>query len=410
MKEPNTEVTLLPQLNKACGFDMHKDSIVAFFSNKDGTLQELREFKTFTSDLYRIRDWIFDKGNPACLMESTGVYWMALHQILTKAGVDVTVANASHIQQIPKRKTDRKDARWLCTLLLHGLVRKSFIPDATQRKLRNYCRTRLHYNQHRSRIYNRIVKLLEENNIKLRSVISSMNTKTAMAIVRLLAKGETSMDKYLSAVYGKARKKLNLYPEAINGTLDTDAREQIQFMLDDIEYYTKRIELLSVSIDKVIAEHYAQTATNLQTISGIGKQTTEVIISEIGDDMSKFPSADHLTSWCGLAPGNNESAGKRKSTSTKKGNKYLRTSLIIGAWAAVRVKNSYWKALFEHLKKRMKPQKAIVAISRRMLKVVYKIIKEKSIYQEKGIDHFIDLDLIRRQKAIERQKQFVCHN
>jgi transposase len=385
------EVRILPQIDKACGLDMHKDLIVGFISDIEGKQQELREFGTFTQDLYTIKDWILQSNVSHVVMESTGVYWMGLYYVLTASGIEVIVANPAQIKQIPKRKTDRKDAKWLCTLLLNGLVRQSFIPDATQQSLRQYCRSRLGYTQMQSKAYNRIIKLIEINNIKIRSVISNLHTKTAVSIIGLLANGETDVAKMIECVKGRAKKKIPQMRLALQGTLQPHDRLIIQMLLSDIDHSQQQIDKLDRLISSIMEQHYAQIQQCLDSISGIGIHSAEIIISEIGDNMQRFATADHLTSWCGVAPGNNESAGKRKNTSVKKGNKYLRTAIIAAAWGAIKTKDSYWRGLFEHLKKRMKPMKVIVIIARKILKVVYKTIMHKALYTEKGIEHFLQI-------------------
>jgi transposase len=391
MNQPSNEVSLLPQVDKAAGLDMHKDKIVCFISDKEGLDQHQEEFRTFTEDLFYIRDTLLKHKVTHCLMESTGVYWISLYAILTEAGINVTVANAQHIKQIPKRKTDRKDARWLCTLMLHGLVRHSFIPTSMQQSLRELCRNRLFYKQGQSKIKNRMIKILERGNIKIRSVASSISTQTTMAIIRLLASGNTDIEALVNCCKGRLKSKKEQMRKALQGKLAGVDTHMLQMLVADLDHYQKQIEAIEVRIEELTNEHYKEIAGCLLSISGIGVSSAQIIISEIGDDMSFFPTADHLTSWCGLAPGNNESAGKRKNTAVKKGNKYLRVAMIAVAWGAVRMKDSYWKALFGQLRKRMKAQKAIVAVARRLLKVIYKVIKQKEIYQEKGIAHFLDL-------------------
>jgi transposase len=179
--------------------------------------------------------------------------------------------------------------------------------------------------------------------------------------------------------------------KALDGTLQSYHHTQLQMLLQDYDHVQKQVDFLDKSITEIISEHYAQAFECLDSISGIGIKSAEIIISEAGKDMSRFPSADHFTAWCGIAPGNNESAGKRKNTSIKKGNSYLRVAIVGAAWAAVRMKDSYWHALFDKLRKRMKAQKAIVAVARRLLKVVYNTLETLTIYKEKGIAHFVDL-------------------
>ncbi len=402
MNQPNYEVNILPQLEKACGLDIHKDTIVSFISDKTGKKQLLKEFRTFTEDLHQLVDLIKSEGVENCLMESTGVYWMSLYDLLTKAGIKVTIANPLHIKQIPKRKTDKKDARWLCMLLLNGLVRPSFVPERTQQQLREYCRMRTRYTNQRTQALNRIVRMLEQHNIKIRSVVSNVRTKSSMNIIRLLSQGETDIEKFIACCKGRLKKKIPRMIKALQGCLNDADRQVIKFLLGDIDHLDENLKALQENIQKIVEEHYQLSTELLTNISGIGSPSAQTIISEIGDDMNKFPSADHLTSWCGLAPGNHESAGKRKNTATKKGNKYLRSVLIAVAWGAVRTKNSYWRSLYYHLIKRMKPQKAITAIARRLLKVVYTTIKQQSTYQEKGSKWFFELQV--RNREFEKQR------
>src|ERR1043165_360194 len=214
-----SEVRILPQIDKACGFDMHKDKIVLFISDKEGNNQQLCEKTTFTEDLLWIRELLVKEQVKHCVMESTGVYWMSLFDILNRAGINVVVANPQQVKQIPKRKTDRKDARWLCTLLLNGLVRPSFIPDAAQRQIRDLCRYRTKRIHELNRLANCIVKELEKSNIKIRSVVSSITTKTAMSLVRLLREGEGTLEKLKAVCHKRIRAKGILLDKALKGNV-----------------------------------------------------------------------------------------------------------------------------------------------------------------------------------------------
>jgi transposase len=398
--KPNTEVRLLPQVSKACGLDMHKDKIVCFISNQDGTEQHMEEFGTFSNDLFKIRDTLLKYQVTHALMESTGIYWVSLYGILCDAQINTTVANPQHIKQIPKRKTDRKDAKWLCTLILHGLARHSFVPGPTQQALRDLCRNRLFYKQGQTKIKNRIIKILERANIKIRSVVSDISLKTSMDIIRLLAAGNTDIDRLAACCRGRLKAKKEQMKLALQGTLGSNEQMMLKMLLSDIDHNESQVQQIEKQIAHLVNQQYKEVADCLVTISGIGPQSAQVIISEIGDNMDFFPTADHLTSWCGLAPGNNESAGKRRNTSVKKGNKYLRVAMVTVAWGAVRTKDSFWIALFEQLRKRMKAQKAIIVIARRLLKLIYKTIKTKAVYSEKGFNHFLEL----RQRNLDRQK------
>jgi len=390
----------LPQVEKACGLDMHKDKIVCFISNKDGTVQHMEEFGTFSEHLFKVRDLIVRYGVDRCLMESTGVYWISLYGILTESGINTIVANPQHIKQIPKRKTDRKDARWLCTLALYGLARQSFVPGPTQQGLRDLCRSRLFYKQGQTRIKSRMIKILERSNIKIRSVVSDISTKSAIEIIRLLAAGNTDIDRLAACCRGRLKAKKEQMKQALVGTLSKDNRMMLHMLMADLDHYQNQVDQLEKQINNLTDQHYKDVAIRLRSITGIGEHCAHIILSEIGDNMDLFPTADNLTSWCGLAPGNNESAGKRRGTAVKKGNKYLRIAMITVAWGAVRTKDSYWKALFEKLRKRMKAQKAIVVVARRLLIVIYKTIKKETLYVEKGFNHFLDI----QEKNLNRQK------
>lgn len=316
---------------------------------------------------------------------------MSLYAILTDADIEVTVANPVHIKQIPKRKTDRKDAKWLCTLMLHSLVRASFIPDKEQLELRDYCRNCLFYNWQLTKIQNRMLKILEINNIKIRSVVSTIHTKTAMDIIRLLANGVTDRTALANCAKGTLISKKAELEIALEGTLQDYHIRQLQMLLSDHEHTKRQIEQLDQLITDIVSQHYAKAFECLDSISGIAERSAQVILSEAGNNMNRFPSADHFTSWCSVAPGNSESAGKRRHVAVKKGNNYLRAAIVSAAWAAVRMKDSYWRALFERMRKRMKTQKAIMAVARRLLKVVYNTLQTLTIYKEKGNAHFLDL-------------------
>jgi len=247
----------------------------------------------------------------------------------------------------------------------------------------------LFYDWQQTKTRNRILKILEANNIKLRSVISSMHTVTAMGLVRLLAKGVTDKEQLLKCAKGRAIPKKEQLAMALEGTLTASHCLQMQMLLEDFDHVEKQINRLDTLISGIIKKYYNEELQCLDSISGIGIKSAEVILAEVGKDMTRFPSADHFTAWCGVAPGNNESAGKRKGSAVKKGNSYLRVAIIQASWAAVRLKDSYWHALFDRLRKRMKAQKAIVAIARRLLKVVYRTIGTLTIYEEKGVAHFV---------------------
>jgi transposase len=299
---------------------------------------------------------------------------------------------------MPKEKTDKKDARWLCKLLVNGLVRNSFVVSEEQRAFRDLCRMRTKYRNHIGQATNRIVKNLERRNIKLRSVVSNMKTKSAMDIVKAIARGETDMEKLLSLCRTKLKKKKEEMRKALTGLITPHDRMMLQQLLDDITHYQKQIDAIDIKIKEHTSRVNQQLVENLMQIRGIGPQSTEIILAEIGSNVDAFANEDKLAAWVGLAPGNKESAGKAYYAGRRDGNIYLRTALLQVAWAAVRCKNSYWSALYYHLTRRMHRNKAIVVIARKLLRIIYKVIKGTKTYTEYGGDYFIK-HLQERQQA-----------
>jgi transposase len=377
-----------PQLERACGIDVHKEKLTACFYII-GEHQQVKDYGTYTCDLEKIRDDILQQRIEDVIMESTGIYWIALCNILMSAGIRVCVVNPRFVKNMPKEKTDRKDARWLCKLLVNGLVRNSFIAGDDQRAFRDLCRMRTKYSNHISQTRNRIVKNLERRNIKLRSVVSNMNTVSAMAIVKAIAGGETDIEKMVSLCKTKLKKKKEEMRKALHGVITAHDRMMLKGLLDDISHYQKQIKKIEKQIDTHTDKINNGLIENLRQVKGVGEQSTQIILAEIGDNVKPFATADKLAAWVGLAPGNKESAGKKFYTGTRDGNVYLRTALIQVAWAAVRTKNSYWRALYYHLTKRMPMNKAIVAIARKLLRLIYKIIKGTRTYVEYGGDYFM---------------------
>jgi len=377
-----------PQLKSACGIDVHKEKLLVCFY-VSGQEQQVKEYGTYTCDLEKIRDDLLEREIEDVIMESTGIYWIALCTILMSAGLRVTVVNPRFVKNMPKEKTDKKDARWLCKLLVNGLVRNSFIASEEQRSFRDLCRMRTKYSNHITQTRNRIVKNLERRNIKLRSVVSNMDTKSAHDIVSALAQGETDIEKLVSLCRGKLKKKKEEMRKALQGVITPHDRMMLQGLLDDIAHYQKQIERLEAEIHRHTDKINQNLIENLRQVKGVGEQSTQIILAEIGDNVKPFATAEKLAAWVGLAPGNKESAGKKFYSGTRDGNVHLRTAMVQVAWAAVRTKNSYWRALYYHLIKRMPKHKAIVAIARKLLRLIYKIIKGTKTYIEYGADYFI---------------------
>jgi transposase len=381
-------MSIRQQLERAGGIDIHKKkvSVCIYICN---IKEAVKDYNTYTCDLEQIRDDLLRDQIKEVIIESTGIYWIALCSVLTLGGIHVTVVNPKFIKNMPKEKTDKKDAKWLCKLLVNGLVRNSFVVSEEQRAFRDLCRMRTRYRNHITQSTNRIVKNLERRNIKLRSVVSNMQTKSAMDIVAAIAHGVTDMEELLKLCRTKLKKKKEEMRKALQGIITPHDRMMLQQLLDDIAHYQKQIDSIDAQIKQHTSKVNEQLIANLQQIRGIGQQSTEIILAEIGSNVDAFANEDKLAAWTGLAPGNKESAGKTYYAGRRDGNVYLRTALIQVAWAAVRCKNSYWSAQYYHLRRRLHRNKAIVVIARKLVRIIYKVIKGTKTYTEYGADYFI---------------------
>lgn len=381
------QISFPVKLQKACGIDLHKDSIFACFMDINGSVEKLK-YGAFTKDLLLISQELQKRSITEVVIESTGIYWVPLYDLLTSKGINVLIANPLKVKQIPGKKTDMSDCEWLCKLLMSGLVTASFIPKGPMRQLRELNRQRSRYTSSLSQVKNRILKVLEAANIKLRSVVSQIDTLTARDIVQEMANGVTDIVYLQSLCRGRAKKKAPMLVEALQGTLTDNQRMLLQLLLEDWKYTQERKELLEKFMQQIIDTNYEQSATLLRQIPGIGQQSAMIILAELGEDLSSFDSADKLTKWAGLAPGNRQSAGKWYNQHVTKGNSHLRPILIQAAWAMVRKKGGYWEAQFKWLKKRLPAKKAIVAIARKLLKLIYRVLTKRYKYEEKGGEYF----------------------
>lgn len=391
-----------PQLDRAVGIDVHKEKLTVCFYVRDQTY-EVKDYGTFTEDLYQLRDDILRYKISDVLMESTGVYWMALCAILTASGIKTHVANAMFVKNMPKEKTDKKDAAWLCKLLVNGQIRDSYVAGEDQRAFRDLCRNRMGYSHQITRSQNRILKFLERRNIKMRSVVSNINTQTARDIVKALSEGEMDTEKLISLCRGNLKKKKELMRKALQGVMTQHDRDSLKMFLSDIAHFENNITAIEVEIQKHTKKINPKLIQDLDEVAGISKKGTEIILAEVGDNVKAWETADKFAAWTGTAPGNRESADKQKYTGSRSGNKYLRTTMVQTAWSVVRMKNSYWRALFSHLNKRMHAKKTILVIARKLVKVIYKVIKGVMTYKEYGAQYFIT-------RLQERLQQKRSHN
>lgn len=371
---------------RCCGIDVHKKMIVACF--RDGRKKELREFGTLTSDLRELTNWLLEEKCEMIAMESTASYWKPLYNLFELSGLPAMVVNAQHMKSLPGRKTDMKDAEWISDLLQHGLLRASFIPDRDQRELREVSRYRKSLIEERSRELNRLQKMLEGGNIKLGSMLTHINGKSGRKFLELLLSGEEisleAVDKLRNYQLHSSAEELL---QSLDGFLSPLQRKLLRSILDHIDDMTRRI----ADIDKIIKEYmkeYEDAIKALEEIPGVGEVGAQTIISEIGVDMSRFPTASHLCSWAGVAPGNNESAGKRRSGRTTKGNITLKTTLIQCAHGASKRKGTFFYAQYQRIKMRRGSKIAAMAVAHSILVAVYHMLKDNVPFYDLGSDFY----------------------
>lgn len=380
------EETMRVMFEKCAGLDVHKDSVYACVvkpDSKGSVSHEVRSFGATTRELLRLRDWLEQEGVTHAVMESTGVYWKPVFNILDGA-VELWLANATEVKNLPGRKTDVKDCEWLVDLMRHGLIRRSFVPDSATHELRELTRYRTQVTRERASEVNRVQKLLEGANIKLGSVLSDVMGVSGRAILTAMAQGETHPSRLADLAVERVQKAKRMELEQ---ALDGRVREHHRFMLRILLRRIDDIERVLAELDQEVERRlrpFEETIRRLDGIPGIATRSAEVILAEIGTDMSRFPSAAHLASWAGLCPGNHKSAGKRYSGKTRKGSKWLRATLVEAAWSAARKKDSYFQSKYARLKGRRGPKKAAVAQAHALLIVIYNLLKRGTEYQDLG--------------------------
>jgi transposase len=370
---------------RCCGIDVHKKGVVACFRN--GKKEELRNFDTLTGSIKELGQWLLDGNCQKVAMESTGVYWKPIYNIFELLGLDTIIVNPRHMKNLPGRKTDIKDAEWIAQLLQHGLLSASYIPTKEQREFREVARYRKGLTQERVREINRLEKFLEGANIKLSSFVSDLTGVTSRKMIEQVLISEVNEKNIDSLLHPSMREKREKLLLAMEGVFTPMQRRLVRAILDHIDDMTKRIEELDRIIDDEI-KGYEEAIARVDQLPGIGKRSAEIIISEIGTDMSRFPSASHLASWAGLCPGNNESAGKRKSSRTPKGNKYLKSTLIQCAKAAKTHKDSYFCAQYQRLVVRRGANRATVAVAHSMIIAIYHMLKYDMPFRDLGSDFY----------------------
>lgn len=378
-------------VHRCCaGLDVHAKTVAACLIKEDGG-KEIRKFSTMTDDLLRLGDWLSSHGCSHVAIESTGIYWKPVFNILEDE-VEVMLVNARHVKAVPGRKTDVRDCEWLADLLRHGLLKGSFIPPREIRELRELTRYRHSLIEEQVAVANRVQKLAESGNIKLAQVASDALGASGRAMLRALAAGETDVDKMVELARQRMKRKKPELRRALQGRLNNTQRWVLGELLNRYEELESAIARVTAQIRQQETAHpdprLAQAIENLPTIPGIGERITETILAEIGIDMSRFPTDHHLCSWAGMCPGNNESAGKRKSGQTNPGNPYLRSALVQAAWAASHTKDTYLAAQYHKLVKRIGKKKTLVAVGHSILIIVYHVLLKQSTYRELGGDYF----------------------
>jgi len=378
--------------DKCCGIDVHKKLIVACF--KKGNKQEIRDFGATTRELLEMADWLKEGGCEMIAMESTGSYWKPLYNILETCELKAMVVNAHHMKAVPGRKTDVKDAEWIADLLQHGLLTASYIPDKDQRELRELVRYRKSLVGELNRELNRLQKMLEGANIKISGTITNINGKSARNILEHVLTGKQIDSAEYDILYEQKVIAHNLKAtkeqiiDDLNGVMSGLQRRMMRVLLNHVDELNTHIKELDNDIDNFMKPDEKKAAEVIQDISGIGNTSAQAIISVIGTDMSRFPTDSHISSWAGLCPGNNESAHKRKSGKTRKGNAMLRDTLVVCAHAAVKNKSSYFSAQFARISAHRGKKRAYVAVAHSMLVAIYHILKDGVVFKDLGADYY----------------------
>ena len=368
------------------GIDVHAREVVACSRvvSAEAVNREVRSYATDTSGLIACREWLRSRGCTHVAMESTGVYWKPVWHVLEGA-FELVLANAKQVRNMPGRKSDANDATWLAELLAHGLIRASFVPPAATQELRDLTRTRKQLVREMARHTLRIQKTLEDANVKLTSAVSNILGASGRAILTAIVAGETDPERLAAQTKGRLKASHAQIVSALHGHITDHHRFMIKLHLDQIDQLEQAVRGVEA---RAAAAPFRSAIELLSTIPGVSETTATVIVAEIGDDMSRFPTAGHLLSWAGLCPRLDESAGKRMSNRTRQGAPWLKTVLVQAAWPATKKRNSYLRAQFQRLKARRGPKKAIVAIAASILTAAYHMLHTGAEYHDLGSDHF----------------------
>ncbi len=392
---------------RCCGLDVHQKTVVACVlvtSLDDSVHRQVHTFGTMTADLLALNDWLNSLGVEQVAMESTGVYWRPVFNIL-EADHEVILVNAQHMKAVPGHKTDVKDAEWLADLLRHGLLRASFIPPAPIRELRELTRYRQTLLQARTQEVNRLHKLLESANLKLGAVATDILGRSGRAMLDAILAGEQQPETLAELARGRMRAKLPALRQALQGRVQASQRLLLGHVLLHIDFLEAQLEQLTADIDRALASSppAAEAVALLETIPCVGRTAAVAIVAEIGSDMTRFPSAKHLASWAGVCPGNKQSAGKRLGGRTTHGDTWLKGMLGEVAWSIAHTSEGYLAAQYHRLARRCGKPKAIVAVAHTLLVVIYHLLRTRRPYRDLGADYFDRLDTTRLQRHYTRR-------
>jgi transposase len=385
---------------RVAGLDVHKAMIVACVRLMSGgkVERECRTFETTTNGLLDLLAWLTASGCSHVAMEATGVYWKPVWNILSDGAFELILANAAHIKNVPGRKTDVNDASWIADLTACGLIKASFVPEEQIQELRSLLRARKQLTREQTRHTQRIQKTLEEANIKLDSVISDIMGLSGRRMIEAMIAGVRNRAKLAALADRRIKASPKQLYDALHGRLTDHHRFMLKLYIEQYDALDKGIGEIDQAVEAAIAQMDQEVEAGqatfrsliglLSTIPGVSTLSASTILAEISTDMSRFPTAGHLVAWAGLCPGQNESAGKRKSTRLRKGAPWLKTTLVQCAWSAVKKKDSYYKAQFNRLRSRRGPKKAICAVAASMLTAIYHMLKDGVDHHDLGADHF----------------------
>jgi transposase len=391
-----------------CGLDVHKETAVACVRRVglDGKVDEqVRTFATTTAGLLELGDWLVEQSVTIAAMESTGVYWKPVWNLL-EGRLELMLVNAREVKQLPGRKTDVKDSQWIAQLLSCGLLKRSFVPPLPQRDLRDLTRTRTSLLQDRSRVANRLQKVLEEANIKLGDVASDVLGVSGREMLAALVEGKLLPAQMADLARQRLRRKIPQLTAALTGNVREHHRFMLRLLLDEIEHYDGQIAKLDQRIEAVMSPLEKTAVELLDEIPGIDPRAAQNVLAEIGTDMSRFPTAGHLASWAGMCPGNDQSAGKRRSGRMSDGNRWLKGTLNQCAWAASRKKDSYFAAQHRRIASRRGVKRATMAVAHSQLCICWELLKHGQCYQDLGRDYFdrTNEDRVKRQLVKRLEK------